>query len=119
MKMSGNNKSNAMKTLALLCLVAHALFLTATHFHSVARIDSSFTAVRITATDGDSHGATDRGSDSHCHSCCLQRNFISDVRTPSVFFDLVHKGLSYEIFLSEPGSCGPFLNLSDRAPPLV
>ncbi|HEX5732487.1 MAG TPA: hypothetical protein VF131_06605 [Blastocatellia bacterium] len=108
-----------MKTLALLCLVAHALFISATHFHSVARIDSSLTAVCITATGDDSHGATDRGSESHCHSCCLQRNFVSDVRTPSVFFDLVDKGPSYEVFLSEPGSCGPFLILSDRAPPLV
>ena len=106
-----------MKTLALLCLVAHALFISATHFHSVALSDSSLTAVRITATDGDSHGANDRGSESHCHSCCLQRNFVSDVRTPAVLFDLVHKGPSYEVFLSEPGSCGPFLILSDRAPP--
>lgn len=119
MKMSGNHKSNAMKTLALLCLVAHALFLSATHFHSVARIDSSPSAAHIRATNSDSHGATDRGSESHCHSCCLQRNFVSDVRTPSVFFDLVHKGPSYEVFLSEPSSCGPFLTLSDRAPPLV
>lgn len=108
-----------MKTLALLCLVAHALFLSATHFHSVARLDRSPTSVTITATDADSHGATDLGGESHCHSCCLQRNFISDVRTPYVFFDLVHKGASYEVFLSEPCSCGPFLTLSDRAPPLA
>jgi hypothetical protein len=119
LKISGTHKSNAMKTLALLCLVAHALFLSATHFHSVARTDSSLTAVHITAAGGDSHGATDTGSESHCHSCCLQRNFIADVRPPSIFFDLVHKGPSYEVFLSEPSLCGPFLTLSDRAPPLV
>jgi hypothetical protein len=119
LKMRGTNKSNAMKTLALLCLVVHALFVSATHFHGVDRIDSLHTAARIAATNGDSQGATDEGGESHCLSCCLQRNFISDVRTPSLFFELTSKGPICEIFLSEPGSCGPFLTVSDRAPPLV
>ena len=119
MKMRGKHKSNAMKTLALLCLVAHALFVNATHFHSLCRADSSHAAVRIAATDGDSQGATDEGGESHCPSCCLQRNFVSDVRIPSLFFELIGKGPSCEMFLSEPLSCGPSLVLSDRAPPLV
>ena len=119
MKMRGNHKSNVMKTLALLCLVAHALFVSATHFHSVDPTDAPRAAVRIDATNGGPHGATDEGGDSHCLSCCLQRNFISDVRSPSLFFELTAKGPICETYLSEPCSCGPFLILSDRAPPLV
>lgn len=118
LKMSGKQKSNAIRTLALLCLIAHALFVSATHFHGIDRLYSS-AAAAIATTDGDSHSATDTSGDSHCISCRLQRNFISDLRTPSVTLELFPKGLICETFLSTPCLRGPFLVVSDRAPPLV
>ena len=118
MKMSGNQKSNVIRTLALLCLVAHALFVSATHFHGIDRLNSS-AARAIAATGSDPHSATDTSGDSHCISCRLQRNFISDLRTPTVILELIPKGLICETFLSTPCLRGPFLTVSDRAPPLV
>jgi hypothetical protein len=116
--MSGKQKSNAIRTFALLCLVAHALFISATHFHSIDRSNSP-AAAQITAAGSDSRGATDTSGDSHCISCRLQRNFISDLRTPSVTLELIPKGVVSETTISTPCSRGPFLTLSDRAPPLV
>ena len=118
MKTRGKQNSNAIRTLALLCLIAHALFVSATHFHSIGRSDLS-AAAQIAATDSGSHGATDTSGDSHCVSCRLQRNFISDLRTPSVILELIPKGLICETFVSTPYLRGPFLTVSDRAPPLV
>ena len=118
MKMKGKQKSNAMRTFALLCLVAHAFFVSATHFHGFGQSSSS-AAAHIAAADGGSHGATDTSGDAHCVSCRLQRNFISDLRTPSVTLELIPKGLVRETILSTPCSRGPFLTVSDRAPPIA
>jgi hypothetical protein len=108
------------KTLALLCLVAHSLFVMTTHHHradtwpSTAVIDSM-----------DSKGGNDSGrpiganSDVDCLSCRLQHNFVSDLYTASLVVEPLATSLSFETFTPDRPSRGVRLLLPSRAPPLV
>src|SRR5215216_6230291 len=115
--MIGSKRSRA-KTLALLCLMAHALFVCFTHFHDAGRAASPSSTVTVTANgDGDPHRAPGSAGDSHCLSCRLQRNFVSDAHTASVIVDSIEEPLSRAIFLSVIYSRGSRQSLSGRAPP--
>jgi hypothetical protein len=104
----------------LLCLVLHAFFVSVTHFHYSAQSEGAPAQSSIRACEGHSeHNAPGAGGHSNCLSCRLQRNFVSDL-TPSSIILEQSSGLAVsEPMLSEAHSHGPFLVLSDRAPPSV
>src|ERR1700740_2998600 len=75
-------------SLALLCLVAHALFVCVTHHHDRPAGHESLATVSITTEDGDSSNTPDSSNESHCLSCRLQRTFASADRTHSFAAEL-------------------------------
>jgi hypothetical protein len=106
--------------LALLCLIAHALFVSFTHDHIAGREQTASSTLRIGPDDcGSSHHAPGSHRDAHCLSCQLQRNFIAALRQPSVAFEPTPEAVSREVFLSPLYSRGSPRVLSDRAPPLA
>ncbi|HEX8089925.1 MAG TPA: DUF2946 family protein, partial [Blastocatellia bacterium] len=108
------------KTLALLCLMAHALFVCFTHFHDTGHSKSGPETASVHASSNSNpHGGPDSTGDSHCLSCRLQRNFVSDVHTSSVIVEPILEPLNREIFLSAPHSRGLSLLISSRAPPFA
>jgi hypothetical protein len=116
--MVGGKMSRA-KTVALLCLMAHALFVCFTHFHETVRVRPPLSITSFTASSPtDSDQSPGSGGDSHCLSCRLQRNFISDTHTASIIDEAIKEPLSREIFLAILDSRGLRLSLSTRAPPL-
>jgi hypothetical protein len=101
----------------MLCLLAHAFFVTVTHHHS-SRQDLSATSASVTADNSSGSGTTPgSASDAHCLSCRLQRNFASNVHPASVVFQPLQEPLSRETTLSEPRSLGSCFIFSNRAPP--
>lgn len=119
LKMMGS-KAERAKTLALLCLMAHALFICFTHFHDAGgkRLTAATASVQA-SSNSDSNDAPDSTGDSHCLSCRLQRNFISDSHTAPVIIEAIKEPLSCESFLLIHNSRGLRLALSTRAPPLA
>jgi hypothetical protein len=115
----GSKRSRA-KTLALLCLMAHALFVCFTHFHDAGQPPHGPESTSVHASsNSDPHGGPGSAGDSHCLSCRLQRNFVSDVHAGSVIVEPILEPLNREIFLSTPHSRGLSLLISSRAPPLA
>lgn len=109
-----------MISLALLCLVAHALFVSVTHHHSPRQNLSAQVTESVTAADtGNSGAVPDSNSDAHCLSCRLQRNFTSNVHTASVLIHPLEEPISREALFLQPGSAGSSLLLRGRAPPLA
>lgn len=109
-----------VRTIALLCLVAHALFINVTHHHDTHRlVPASADTSLLGGGDTDSGNTPDTGRDGHCPSCCLQRNFIADAHTTAIIVEPAEGLIKSEIFLTEPRSHGPPLRLSNRAPPLA
>jgi hypothetical protein len=106
-------------SLALLFLLAHAVFVNLTHHHNLVGAPSSTPDASVTATHpGGPDSAPDSGSDRHCQSCCLQRHFAIHVRPIPIPPDLRPEPVRAEVFIFQPGSTGVFLVLSSRAPPL-
>ncbi|HVG21849.1 MAG TPA: hypothetical protein VNI02_22630 [Blastocatellia bacterium] len=118
LRVMGSKRSRA-KTLALLCLMAHALFVCFTHFHDAGQSRQSSATANVQASGGNPHGAPDSTGDSHCLSCRLQRNFVSDTHTSSVIVEPIREPLNREIFLSAPHSRGLSLLIYGRGPPLL
>jgi len=108
-----------MYSIALLVLLAHALFVSVTHHHNVARAVTLSTASISADYGADSGGSPHTGRDGHCLSCSLQRNFISDTHTAPLIIQPLQKPAESEAFLSEPHSHGPALRTCGRAPPLA
>jgi hypothetical protein len=107
------------KTLALLCLMAHALFVCFTHFHDGGnKLAHATTSVQASG-GSHSHDAPDSTGDGHCLSCRLQRNFVSDTHTSSVIIEPPQEPTVSEVFLSVPHSRGRSLLIFGRAPPFV
>jgi len=104
----------------MLCLVAHALFVSATHHHNPTShsLLSPATASVTAARDGESGSAPDSTSDAHCVSCRLQRNFVSNIHTATVLVQALDEPVLRETHRSLPGSAGSSLLLFGRAPPL-
>jgi hypothetical protein len=102
----------------LLCLVVHAFFVSATHFHYSAWGDKAPAEASLSSGDaGDSDGAPGQGGHSNCLSCRLQRSFACEVPASCVALEPSGKLVAGEPPRSEAHSHGPFLLLSDRAPP--
>jgi hypothetical protein len=106
-------------SLTLLCLLAHAFFVSITHHH--ASLHKSAPAANVTMTaenDGGSGAKPDSTDDSHCLSCRLQRNFTSNIHTATVVVQPIEEPLYVEPFLVERCSRGSSLLIFGRAPPL-
>jgi hypothetical protein len=115
-----SSKGSRAKTLALLCLMAHALFVCFTHFHDSGRNAQPLSTASVRAnTNSDSDHAPDSGGDSHCLSCRLQRSFVSDTHEAPVLAEAIKQALSRASLLSVPDSRDSRLVLSTRAPPLA
>jgi len=107
-----------LKSLALLCLLAHAFIVSATHFHKPAPpCDFSYLSGPQLAEQGSCNDNRGAASDTDCPSCVLQRNFVSDVRIPCFVIDLTPESIIGEAFLLEPHLHDPYLISSSRAPP--
>ncbi|MCA1626439.1 MAG: hypothetical protein LC742_00505 [Acidobacteria bacterium] len=71
---------------ALLCLLAHAFIVSATHYHRVNLVDSSSTPGTSVSDQRSSRAADNVAGHSQCLLCRLQRGFTTDLQksTPSV-----------------------------------
>ncbi|HEY7914963.1 MAG TPA: hypothetical protein VIG62_23845 [Blastocatellia bacterium] len=116
--MTTKRKRSRAKTLALLCLVAHALFVCATHHHDASRdLWSSASSIVSAGAQGHSHGESDSTADNHCLSCRLQSSFVSDGEGASVFDSPEFGAVIDEVIAPEPQSRWIRLSQSGRAPP--
>ncbi len=120
MFMTINRERPRAKTLALLCLIAHALFVCATHHHDASRdLRHSTSAITSADAEGRSHEQTDSSAENHCLSCRLQSGFVSEAEGASVF-DSPERGIVIrEVIMPEPQSRWIRLSQSGRAPPLA
>jgi len=100
----------------MLCLMAHAAFVSITHHHPV-RPESPATATSsFIANDGSgTHSAPDFGGD--CVSCRLQRNFVSNIATAAVVVQPLEQDSIRETILCAPYSKDSSLHLFGRGPP--
>jgi len=104
--------------LAMLCLVAHAAFVSVTHHHRLTKQVAGLEGKSVIANhQGSSQSTPDSGDDSNCLSCRLQRNFSSAIRNPSVAVLDLEQSLVREINLCAAYSKSSPLFLFGRAPP--
>lgn len=112
----GNARARA-SSLAMLCLIAHALFVCVTHHHDANR--NLLSTVSITASgENNSNDTPDAKGDSHCLSCRLQSNFISDAHTGAIAIEPTESQLIHDVIFAEPHSRLASLAVFGRAPPL-
>lgn len=71
------------------------------------------------AEAGESGPDSETGGDSHCLSCRLQRNFVSNVHTDSVLIEPLQEPASCETDKLQHALPGSSLLLFGRAPPLI
>ena len=118
-KLHNLKRRSRVTSIAMLCLFAHALFVSVTHHHS-SRQDVSAPDARVAVENSDGSGETPGStSDAHCLACRLQRNFNSNAHTSSVPFQLVDEPLTRETPSFWAGFTGSALLLFGRAPPLI
>ncbi len=99
-------------------LVVHAFVVSSTHSHRRVRTEAQPVVSGTTAYDAETNNARDAGSDASCFSCRLQRSFVFDAQqSASLEPNLLPKPLRVELSRLEQSSYGPYLLLSDRAPP--
>lgn len=104
----------------LLCLVAHASLVTATHHHPAAGQAPRSAACNIEASPrDDSSGPIGTKRDNCCPSCCLQRNFVNSINPISIPPDVCPEPVTADALVLESSSNGVILVLSSRAPPLT
>jgi hypothetical protein len=104
-------------SLVLLLLVAHALFVSATHHHAALE---SPAAVCVESRDGDgSSNQPQSGDGSHCPSCRAARSFEIEDGSHTLMVELPAESVAQERLLSLCCTSRPFVVLSDRAPPLA
>jgi hypothetical protein len=106
-------------SLALLCLMAHALFVSVTHHHKPAQSSQPARAIITDARHGDSSHTPDSNGDAHCLSCRLQRNFNSNVQATSLTVQFSDQPAVRDTLWCEPRLVGASLQFSGRAPPLA
>ncbi|HXI92861.1 MAG TPA: DUF2946 family protein [Blastocatellia bacterium] len=112
------SQRSRVTSIAMLCLLAHAFFVSVTHHHNSPQNLSSKLTASLTTSGNDGSGATPGSAgDAHCLSCRLQRNFASNVHPASVVVQPLQEPLSRETTLSEPRSLGSSFIFSNRAPP--
>ncbi len=107
------------RTVAILCLIAHALLVNAIHFHITGCQEIAPNGPTLTASHQSDSNSPFAGGHTECLSCRLQRNFVSDVRPISLFFDSLPEPLARELLISEPRLQISFSIFSSRAPPIV
>jgi hypothetical protein len=106
-------------SIAMLCLFAHALFVSVTHHHS-SRSNSSAPSASVTAENGgESDSSPGSTSDAHCLSCRLQRNFTSNVHSASIVVQPFDEPLTIEAPNIAAAVTGSARLLFGRAPPLT
>ena len=104
-------------SLVLLILVAHALFVSATHHHAALEAPA---ALSVESRDGDGSTKQPQSSDaSHCLSCRVARTFEIGDRSHNLIVELPVETVAQEKLLSLCCTSRPFVVLSDRAPPLA
>jgi hypothetical protein len=106
------------RTVALLCLIAHALLVNAIHVHLACQEIAPAGPTLRASHQNDSNGSPASGH-TECLSCRLQRNFVSDVRPISALFDYLPLSPMRELLILEPQLQGSFPIFSSRAPPIV
>ena len=103
---------------AMLCLLGHALFVSVTHHHNSTGVHSAAGA-SVSDNPGNSGASPESGSDAHCLSCRLQRNFTSNIHPSSVTIQSQYELLIRETprYQATSRECSNLL--FGRAPPLV
>lgn len=116
-KLKRSSRSRVI-ALAMICLIAHAFFVSVTHHHPVRPELAAPTGSSFIANDGrGSHTAPDSSNDAQCLSCRLQRNFVSNVGTTAVAVQPLEQPSIREAILCVAHSKGASLLLFGRAPP--
>lgn len=106
--------------LVLLVLLAHALFVSATHFHVAAGLDPSRAPGAAVSRQDESHKAPLTGGEEQCLVCRLQRNFNNGLMrhaTPEVASLLV-KSYAFPTLEQASAQSAQRLSPKGRAPPL-
>lgn len=117
MPLLGDSTGSARRratALALLCLVAHLFFISATHHHQTRRLS---TVSIFTNDDKDSRGSQGANSDSNCLSCRAARVFVSAVPSPAILLELIPRTTSGQSCQSLPRLFHSICIPSSRAPP--
>jgi hypothetical protein len=108
------------RVIALLCLVAHAVLVSATHYHLAPQVSKKLSSASLEARqENDPNRSPDSNSHNDCLSCRLHRNFASGIHAPSIMLDLKSGPVIRETILLDLHSSEPFLISASRAPPLV
>jgi hypothetical protein len=106
------------RVIALLCLVAHAVLVSATHYHLAPQISKKPASACLEARqEDDPNRSPDSDSHNDCLSCRLHRNFVFGIHSPVVLIDLTSGPVIREMILLDPHSSEPFLISASRAPP--
>ncbi len=105
-------------SLAMLCLVGHALFVSVTHHHKPSLPFAPSSAV-VTDKSNDAGGGSELSSDGDCTLCRLQRNFTSNIQTASILVQQFDQTLNRSTPASDKQSSGCSLLLFSRGPPLA
>jgi hypothetical protein len=109
--------SSFVRSIVLLCLVAHAALVTATHHHDLSFHSAACVPKLEAASQGEPANQQEPGGDANCFSCRLQRSFTSDINTPSLIIVLKTATVNRETLLATICSQDPFFIFSGRAPP--
>ncbi|MEW6210186.1 MAG: hypothetical protein AB1631_17600 [Acidobacteriota bacterium] len=107
------------RTVALLCLIAHALLVNAIHVHITGCQEAAPAGPILKSSHHNDSNSSPASGHTECLSCRLQRNFVSDVRPISYLFDSLPEPLTRELLISEPRLQTFFSIFSSRAPPIV
>ena len=113
-------RARGARGLALLVLLAHALFVGATHFHVAAGLDSSRASGAAVSRQDESRKAPLTGGEEQCLVCRLQRNFNNGLMrhaTPEVASPLA-KPLVFPSIERASAHSAQRLSAKGRAPPL-
>ncbi|HKY03492.1 MAG TPA: DUF2946 family protein [Blastocatellia bacterium] len=108
------------RVFALLCLVAHAVLVSATHYHIAPYpAKKSASAALESRREGDQNRPHGSDNHNHCLSCRLHRNFVFGIHSSAVVLDFAPGPVVRETFVLQSHSSEPFFISASRAPPLV
>ncbi|HSE96716.1 MAG TPA: hypothetical protein VLD57_00510 [Blastocatellia bacterium] len=108
------------RAVALLCLVAHAVLVSATHYHIAPHLAKKGSSAALESRrESDQNRPHGSDNHNHCLSCRLHRNFVSGIHSSAVILDLLSGPVERETFVLQSHSCEPFFISPSRAPPLV
>ena len=113
-------RRSLIRTVVMLCLVAHAGLATVTHHHGGSNFVSPATNSGAELSRGSNpNGPRQTSKETCCVLCSFQRNFATEVRQVSISLDFPSERVNSETSLLEPIARGVSLVLSSRAPPLA